>query len=187
MIQLSPGTFLYIFTAKDGREVTLRTPKWDDLDDMLEFINSLVEEEAMVARHTKVTREQEIDWLADNLKKLEKGQHISIVAEVDGKMVGSCGINPMFGRMSHLGSLGISVKEGYREIGIGMNLMKEAEKHAIYMRLKSMKLEVFENNEPAIVLYEKRGYKITDRVPGAILYKGEYLDSIIMTKMLPAS
>ena len=51
MIQLSPGTFLYIFTAKDGREVTLRTPKWDDLDDMLEIINSPVEEEAMVARH----------------------------------------------------------------------------------------------------------------------------------------
>ena len=92
----------------------MRTPKWDDLDDMLEFINSLVEEEAMVARHTKVTREQEIDWLADNLKKLEKGHHISIVAEIDGKMVGSCGISPMFGRMSRLGSLGVSVKEGYR-------------------------------------------------------------------------
>ena len=154
---------------------------------MLEFINSLVEEEAMVARHKKVTRAQEIDWLADNLKKLEKGQHISIVAEVDGKMVGSCGISPMFGRMSHLGSLGVSVKEGYRGIGIGMNLMKEAEKHAIYMRLKSMKFEVFENNEPAIALYEKMGYNITGRVPGAILYKGEYLDSSIMTKMLPAS
>ena len=68
-----------------------------------------------------------------------------------------------------------------------MNLMKEAEKHAIYMRLKSMKFEVFENNEPAIALYEKMGYNITGRVPGAILYKGEYLDSIIMTKMLPAS
>jgi len=55
------------------------------------------------------------------------------------------------------------------------------------MRLKSVKLEVFENNEPAIALYEKMGYKITGRVPGAILYKGEYIDSLIMTKKLPAS
>ena len=187
MIQLSPGTFLYVFTAKDGREVTLRTPKWDDLEDMIDFINSLVEEKAMIARHTKVTREQEIDWLADNLKKLEKGRHIYIVAEVDGKMVGSCGISPMFGRMSHVGALGISVKEGYRGIGIGLDLMKEAEKHAIHMRLKSVKLEVFENNEPAIGLYERMGYEITGRIPEAILYKGEYIDSLIMTRKLPTS
>ncbi len=187
MIQLSLGTILYVFTAKDSREVIIRTPKWEDLEDMIDFINSLVEEEAMVSRHTKVTREQEIDWLAENLKKLEKGQQIYIVAEVGGKMVGSCAINPMFGRMSHLGSLGISVKEGYSGIGIGMDLMKEAEKHAIHMRLKSVKLEVFENNEPAIALYEKMGYKITGRVPEAILYKGEYVDSLIMAKKLPTS
>ena len=187
MIQLSPGIVLYVFTAKDGREVMLRTPKWDDLEDMIDFINGLVEEEAMIARHTKVTRDHEIDWLADILKKLEKGQHIYIVAEVDGKMVGSCGISPMFGRMSHVGVLGISVKEGYRGIGVGVDLMKEAEKHAIHMRLKSVKLEVFENNEPAIALYEKMGYNITGRIPGAILYKGECIDSLIMTKKLPAS
>lgn len=187
MIQLSPGTFLYVFTAKDGREVTLRPPKWDDLDDMLDFINSLVEEDAMILVNKKKTREQEIDWLAENLKKLEKGQHIFIVAEVDGKMVASCEINPMFGKMSHLGALGISVKDGYRGIGIGMDLIKEAEKHAIHMRLKSVKLEVFENNESAIALYKKMGYKITGSVPEAILYQGEYIDSLIMTKKLPSS
>ena len=187
MIQLNPGTVLYVFTAKDGREVILRTPKWDDLDDALEFINSLILEEAKILANIEKTREQEIDWLAENLKKLEKGQHISIVAEVDGKMVAICGINPKFGKMSHLGNLGISVKDGYRGIGIGVDLMKEAEKHAIHMRLKTIKLEVFENNEPAIALYEKMGYKITGRVPGAIFYKEEYLDSIIMTKKLPAS
>ncbi|RLG95938.1 hypothetical protein DRO27_03190 [Candidatus Bathyarchaeota archaeon] len=102
-------------------------------------------------------------------------------------MVAGCEINPMFGKMSRLGSLGVSVKDGYRGIGIGKDLMKEAEKHAIHMRLKSLKLDVFENNEPAIALYEKMGYKITGRVPGAILYKGEYIDSLIMTKKLPSS
>jgi ribosomal protein S18 acetylase RimI-like enzyme len=187
MIQLSPGTVLNVFTAKDGREVMLRTPKWDDLQDLIDFINSLVEEEAMIARHIKVTRDQEIDWLADILKKLEKGQHIYIVAEVNGKMVGSSGISPMFGRMSHVGALGISVKDGYRGIGIGLDLMKEAEKHAIHMGLKSVKLEVFENNEPAIGLYERMGYMLTGRVPEAVLYKGEYVDSLIMTKKLLAS
>lgn len=187
MIQLSPGTVLYVFTAKDGREVVLRTPKWGDLDDALEFINSLIKEEAKILAIKEKTREQEIDWLAENLKKLEKGQHIFIIADVEGKMVAGCEITPMFGRMSHLGNLGISVMDDYRGIGVGVNLMRKVEKHAIHMRLKSVKLEVFENNEPAIALYEKMGYKVTGRVPGAVLYKGKYIDSIIMTKKLSLS
>ena len=43
MIQLSPGTVLFIFPAKDGREVILRTPKWDDIDDALEFIAIMID------------------------------------------------------------------------------------------------------------------------------------------------
>ena len=43
---------------------------------------------------------------------------------------------------------------------------RAAEKHAIYMRLRSMKLEGFENNEPAIALYEKRVTISRDVSPG---------------------
>ena len=31
-------------SAKDGRKVVLRTARWDGLDDLLELINSLVDE-----------------------------------------------------------------------------------------------------------------------------------------------
>ena len=34
------------FVARDGRTVILRTPRWEDLDDLLEYINSLVDEGA---------------------------------------------------------------------------------------------------------------------------------------------
>jgi RimJ/RimL family protein N-acetyltransferase len=135
----------------------------------------------------KKTREEEIDWLATNMKRLEKGEFIMVCAEVDGKMVGICEISPKFGKMSHMGELGISVKDGYRDIGIGVDLMKEAEKHAIHMGLRSVKLEVFEKNERAIHVYEKLGYKATGRIPEALLHKGEYQDSVIMTKKLPSA
>ena len=36
------------FSVKDGRRVVLRTPKWEDLDGLLELINSLVEEKAEI-------------------------------------------------------------------------------------------------------------------------------------------
>ena len=184
MTQLSPGTNLHNFTAKDGTKIVLRTPKWNDLDEMIDFSNGLVEEEAMVARNTKVTREQGINWLAENLKKLERGQHIYFIADFDGKMVGNCEITPMFGRMSHVGVLAIAVKDGYRGIGIGFALMKEAEKQAIHRGLKIVKLEVFESNEPAIALYEKLGYNVTGRVNEAVLFREGYIDSLLMTKRL---
>ena len=64
------GTVFRRFTAEDGREVTLRAPKWSDLDDMLEFINSLVEEGANILVDTKQTRESEVEWLARLLTSL---------------------------------------------------------------------------------------------------------------------
>ena len=187
MIQLSPGTVLYIFTAKDGREVILRTPKWEDIDDALDFINSLVEEDAMILMDEKKTREQEIDWLSRCLTRLEKSQFIMIVAEVAGRVVGIVEVEPHIGKMKHVGSLGISVKDGYRNIGIGLDLMKEAEKHAIHMRLKTMQLEVFEKNERAIHVYEKMGYEVTGKIPKGVLHAGEYQDVLLMTRKLPSS
>lgn len=102
-------------------------------------------------------------------------------------MVGAVEVTPMFGRMAHIGNLGISVHKDYRDIGIGVDMMKEAEKHAIHMRLKTMKLEVFATNERAIHVYEKLGYKTTGTIPEGAFHKGEYVDVLIMTRKLPSS
>ena len=184
---MKAGTILREFEASDGRRVILRTPTWGDLDDMLEFINSLVEEEAMIAVDTKKTREEEVDWLARKLTTLEKDKQISVVAEVDGRMVGSCEVTPRFGRMSHVGSLGISVKEGYRDIGVGQELMREVERHAARLGLEKIMLEVFAINDRAIHVYEKMGYVAVGRIPGDIKYKGEYVDSLVMVKDIYSS
>jgi RimJ/RimL family protein N-acetyltransferase len=181
---LKPGTIMNRFTARDGREVILRAPKWDDLDDLLQFINSLVEEEAMISANQKATRESEIDWLARKLANLEKGKSIAVVSEVEGRVVGNCGVEPRSGRAGHMGVLGISVKQGYREVGIGQELMKEAERQASEMGLEGLMLEVFATNDRAIHVYEKMGYRRTGTIPEALKYKGEYVDSLYMYKRI---
>ncbi|MFH2111481.1 MAG: GNAT family N-acetyltransferase [Candidatus Bathyarchaeota archaeon] len=187
MTALKPGTIHNRFTARDGREVILRTPKWDDLDDMLDFINSLVEEEVMITVNQKQTRESEIDWLARKLTNLEKDKIINVVAEVEGRMVGSCEVEPRPGRFSHVGILGISVKQGYREVGIGQELMKEVERQAAQMGLESIILEVFDTNDRAVHVYQKMGYTRIGAIPDGIKYKGEYVDSVYMVKKLCSS
>jgi len=179
---MKAGTILKELEARDGRKVTLRTPTWEDLDDMLDFINSLVEEEAMILMETKQTRDQEVDWLARALSNMEKDRQVRVVAEVDGRMVGQCEVALRAGRKSHVGTLGISVKQGYRDVGVGQELMREAERHAGRLGLEKIMLEVFATNDRAIHVYEKMGYRIVGRVPGEIKYKGDYVDGLYMIK-----
>ncbi|MGB9756202.1 MAG: GNAT family N-acetyltransferase, partial [Candidatus Bathyarchaeales archaeon] len=121
---MKAGAVIRSFSAKDGRRVVLRTPKWEDLDDLLELINSLVEEGAEIIRNEKVSREEEIDWLSKTLASLEKDEIFFLVAEVEGKVIASSDIHPLKGFERHVGVLGIIVKNGFRNVGIGTEMMK---------------------------------------------------------------
>lgn len=97
------GKILHSFTAKDGREVFLRTPRWEDLDDFIEFINSLVEEGADITFNQKVTREHEAEWLGRQLAEIEKGNRFIVLAEVDGKVVANSSLTKNTGYRKHVG------------------------------------------------------------------------------------
>ena len=179
---MRPGTIFRKFQARDGREVTLRAPQWSDLDDMLEFINSLVDESAPVLKETKMTREGEVDWLSRLLSRLEKGKIVGIVAEVDGSFVGQVEVSPGSERSNHVGGLGISLRDGYRDVGIGTEMMREAETQARALGLEVVTLEVFATNERAIHVYKKVGFTVVGRIPrGARMPEG-YVDVLLMAK-----
>ena len=167
--------------AKDGRKVVLREPRWEDLDDLLDFINSLVEEGADIMRETPVTREEEADWLGKRLASIEKGEIIGVVAEVDGKVVANSEVVRRRGSQSHVGGLGIATKKGYRGIGIGKELMKTLIGESRKAGLKVLVLEVFDSNSVAKSLYTKMGFKDAGRIPKGVFKKGKYIDLLRMT------
>ena len=86
---METGKILKNFNAKDGRNVILRTPRWEDLDDFVELINSLVEEEAEILVTQKFTKEAEAEWLHRALSRLEKDELFFLIAEVEKKAVAS--------------------------------------------------------------------------------------------------
>jgi RimJ/RimL family protein N-acetyltransferase len=182
VIPLKAGALIKRFTAKDGREVVLRAPRWSDLDDMLEFINTLVEEGADITVDTKKTREEEVDWLARLLSSVEKNKQVAVVAEVDGRFIGQVEVAPRGGRSKHVCNLGISIRDGYRDVGIGTELMLDAEVLAKLLGIKIIFLEVYATNERARHLYEKVGYREVGCLPKAALRDGDYIDSIMMAK-----
>lgn len=183
-MKLKASRICETFTAKNGRKVILRSIKWEDLDDCIDFINSLVEEGAEILRDTKVTREEEADWLGERLARVEKGQLIDVVAEVDGEMVANSEVEKRSGFMSHVGYVGIAIKSGYRGIGIGTKLIQTLVEEAKKARLKLLVLDVFDINKPAKTLYTKMGFKEVGRIPKGICKKGRFIDLIRMTREL---
>lgn len=181
---MKSGEIVRSFSAKDGRKVILRTPKWEDLDDLLALINSLVEERADISRAEKVSRIEEIDWLSRTLSSLEKGEFFFLVAEVEGKIIASSDIHPLRGYEKHVGVIGIAIKKGFRDVGIGTEMMKALVEQARNMGLKVLTLSAFATNERATHVYEKIGFVQTGGIPKKHLRDGQYVDEVIMTKLL---
>ncbi|MBO3800445.1 MAG: hypothetical protein FGF52_05265 [Candidatus Brockarchaeota archaeon] len=86
---MSASKVIKSFTIKDGRKVILRTTRWEDLDELLEYINSLAEEGLDFIFVRKMTRGGEADWLSKTLVEMGKGDAVDVIAEVDRKIVGN--------------------------------------------------------------------------------------------------
>ena len=178
------GKTVKSFVSKGGWKVVLRTPKWEDLDDLLELINSLVDEGAEISRNKRATREDEISWLAGLMFRVEKGETSFLVAEVEGKVVASSDVNPRTGYESHVGAVGIVIGQGYRDSGIGTEIMRTQIEQTKKMDLKVLTLSVFASNKRAIYVYEKVGFIQTGRVPRKYFKNGKYIDEVIMAHTL---
>lgn len=168
------------FRLKDGRRVILRTPMWEDLDDLMELINSLVEEEALIVINRKVTREEEAEWLSEHLVNIEKGRAIVVTAEIGGKVIGNSEVTKLGGNQSHVGILGIIVAKEYRDLGIGMRMLETLIEESRKTGLKLLVLDMLSTNARARHVYEKVGFKEAGRVPKMVFTKEGYIDVIRM-------
>ena len=162
----------------------LRTPRYEDLDDLMELINSLVDEKAEITRTEKVTREEESEWLPKMLASLEKDELFFLVGEVGGKVVASSDIHILRGNEKHVGVLGIVIKSGFRDLGIGTEIMKTLVQQAMALGLKVLTLQAYATNKRAVHVYEKAGFAQTGRVPKKHFKEGQYIDEVIMTKLI---
>lgn len=126
------------------------------------------------------TEEQEASWLQVNL---DNSGNIVIVAEHEGRIIGLLDFHSgNRKRIVHLGELGISVNNAWRNRGIGRalisTLIQWAREHSV---IEKVCLEVFATNTGAIALYTSLGFQAEGRLKREIkLGPGEYVDTIRM-------
>ncbi|MGB9598674.1 MAG: GNAT family N-acetyltransferase, partial [Minisyncoccales bacterium] len=158
------------------KKIKIRKISQSDLKKVKEFqeyINSLIEEEAMISLKTKKSRKEERNWLKEKLKNIKKKKEVMLLAEDKGKIVGVAAIYLKTERQSHVGEFGISVRKEYRGIGLGKKLTKEILKLAkkeLKPKLKIVRLSVFSTNKIAQNLYKKFGFKMVAKIPKQIQY-----------------
>ncbi len=174
------------FKAGNGKTVTLRALKWEDLDDLVVFINKLVEERGTnsdlgIVADKRQTEKEEAEWLSRQLTGIETGNVLSVAAEVDGRVVANSEVTRgAYSDTFRHGYLGIAALKEYRGLGIGLEMMKTLVRESRKAGLKTVQLEVFENNAQAIHVYEKVGFRQVGRIPKKIHRGGRFFDGVIM-------
>lgn len=173
--------------TKSGKEVLIRPIENTESDAKaaLEFINKIIEEDAMVARSGNLaTLEEEKEWVKKTTERIKENNGILLAAFADKRMIGSAEITRQGGRSKHVGTFGISIAKDFRGEGLGRELMRRVLKDAPNIGLSHIELHVYEENEPAIKLYTSMGFKEVGRLPEAIQYKDKLITSIIMWKKM---
>lgn len=111
-----------------------------------------------------------------------------LVAESDGKVVGSAGLHPVGTqlRRRHAMMLGISVSPSAQGQGVGAALMTALLDYADnWAQVLRLELTVFQDNQRAIRLYERHGFAPEGRLRAYALRNGAYEDVLAMARLHP--
>lgn len=177
--------FPYILTTKSNNVVTIRPPKSGDAPALLAFINTLSLEQTFITMQgEQQTLKDEQKYLRSMIQKIKNHEAAQLLAIHNGAVVANTSIQLGARVTHHVGTFAISVSEGYRDESIGSTIMSLLLQHAkdSLPDLKIIELRLFANNPKAKHVYEKLGFKECGRIPKGILYKGNYVDELLMYK-----
>jgi RimJ/RimL family protein N-acetyltransferase len=181
----TPGITISEFASKKGKNIVLRLPYEDDVEQMLHYINTLSKEDTYISRSgEQLTLAEEQKYLDKALENLEKGNGFLLLAIHNNQQVGIADVTRMEGRSKHVGRLNISLAIEFREEGIGSEMISILSDLARKIGLQMLELIVYSVNERGIHVYTKSGFKEVGRIPKKALFHGELVEEVIMVKHL---
>ncbi len=108
--------------------------------------------------------EQESRFLA---RKAESPNEIEVIALMEGKIVGTAGIDAVgaFYKLRHRAEFGVNILKEYWGLGVGRALMEACIQCAREAGYAQLELSVVTENTRAIALYQKAGFVEFGRNP----------------------
>ena len=172
-----------IVKLKDGSECVLRNGTEQDSKAVLDVFVLTHEQTDYLLTYpdeNALSAEQEAAFLK---ARHESGNEITILAEVNGTVVGLAGIGAIGKqeKIRHRADLGVSVDARYWHLGIGKALLGACIACAGNAGYDQLELTVVADNRVAIALYEKAGFTEFGRNPrGFKSRKGTYQEVVSM-------
>jgi RimJ/RimL family protein N-acetyltransferase len=128
-----------------------------------------------------VSKQAERDWLAKQVSYSQSEVSLAICLSPGGEHIGNVylrSINPA----SRNAVLGIFIGEkDYQRHGFGRQALCETLRHAFNdLGLQRVYFEVLADNEPAIRLYEKVGFRTEGRLRSHVFKEGQFKDVVVM-------
>jgi RimJ/RimL family protein N-acetyltransferase len=168
---------------KDGRSCCLRNATEEDAQAMLDVFNLTHMQTDFLLTYPgegDMTADSEAAFLRD---ATASDNAIEILADVDGVVAGSAGIEPVGSKhkLRHRAEFGISIDERFWHLGIGRALTKACVECARTAGYSQLELDVVVSNEHAIALYQDEGFVEYGRNPrGFRLRSGAYQELVLM-------
>jgi RimJ/RimL family protein N-acetyltransferase len=174
------------FITKSGKKIGIVLPEMKFLSQITDFVNRLAKEDTFLSFVPKkeISKKEEKIWLKNTIHNIKIGKTFSAWAIYENKIVGTCDCIRGGTRDPHVGTIGLMVDQDFRRDGIGKFLLEFVIKNAEKMNFKIVQLNLFSDNEIALKLYEKEGFKIYGRLPKGVVRKNIYTDLLWMYKNL---
>ena len=151
------------------------------VDDYLVMVNDLDTQRFLSAEQKVYTKDEELDWVH---RKLTEGKDIvySLIDKDTNKFVGNISLMDV---EEDTAELGIVITREYQNKHYGMEAMKRILEYVKEdLKLKTITLIVYSNNERAIHCYEKLGFIITKIEKNVAKINGESVDDLYMIKKI---
>ena len=167
-----------------GKQFTIRTARWSDLDGYAAMHRALYQERVMASTWDADTRVA-AELLSKRLIQAATDTGLLLLVEADSQIVAEGTLSPSNGDGSI--TLGLLILKEYRNMGIGRRLMLALEHEARRLGKRRMDLTVWGANPAAVHLYQDVGYREMARFPDWIrsdLAPGGVSDLVWMLKEL---
>ena len=171
----------------DGRTCILRNCTSNDGKAVLEVFSLTHEQTDWMLTYPEemtFTAEQEGKVLQE---RADSADEIELLAEIDGKVVGTAGISCVGRRekLKHRAEFGIGIDRAYWGFGIGHALTEACIECAEAAGYAQLELDVTAENERAIALYKKAGFVEFGRNPlGFRTREGRWQELVLMRRVL---
>lgn len=149
-----------------------------DIAGFREALDSVAKEKRYLASFEAPDLEKVTKFVLDNI-----ATNVSQFVALDGsRVVGWADISPEHAAaIKHVGSLGMGIISEYRGQGIGERLLLACVEKAQRNGISRVALEVRIDNESAIKLYEKVGFRTEGVMTDSMLVDGTYFDTLLMS------